>query len=57
MHRLSEEGDSNPKSGEAELKKTLQVALEDQEIIELMRILMDYDAEGAGRGFHAHGDR
>ena len=29
------------------MKKTLQVALEDQEIIELMRILMDDDAEGA----------
>jgi len=29
------------------VKKTLQVALEDQEIIELMRVLMDDDAEGA----------
>ena len=57
MHRLSDEGDSNPKSGEAELKKTLQVTLEDQEIIELMRILMDDDTEDAGRGFHAPGDR
>ncbi len=57
MHRLSDEGDSNPKSGEAELKKTLQVTLEDQEIIELMRILMDDDTEDAGRGFHASGDR
>jgi len=57
MHRLSDEGDSNPKSGEAELKKTLQVALEDQEIIELVRILMDDDTEDAGRGFHAPGDR
>ena len=48
MHRLSDDGDSNPKSGEAELKKTLQVTLEDQEIIELMRILMDDDTEDAG---------
>ncbi|MBU0511206.1 MAG: hypothetical protein KJ638_05830 [Chloroflexi bacterium] len=29
------------------MKKTLQVALEDREIIELMRILMDDDSEGA----------
>lgn len=29
------------------MKKTLQVALEDQEIIELMRILLDNDAEAA----------
>jgi hypothetical protein len=29
------------------MKKALQVALEDSEVIELMRILMDEDAEGA----------
>jgi hypothetical protein len=29
------------------MKKTLQVALEDQEIIELMRVLLDDDAQGA----------
>ena len=29
------------------MKKTLQVALEDQEIIELMRVLIDNDADGA----------
>jgi len=29
------------------MKKILQTALEDEEIIELMRILMDDDAEGA----------
>jgi hypothetical protein len=29
------------------MKKALQVALEDSEVIELMRILMDEDAESA----------
>jgi hypothetical protein len=29
------------------MKKTLQIILEDKDIIELMRILMDDDAEGA----------
>ena len=29
------------------MKKALLVALEDSEVIELMRILMDEDAEGA----------
>jgi hypothetical protein len=29
------------------MKKSLQVVLEDPEIIELMRILLDEDAEGA----------
>ncbi len=29
------------------MKKTLQVALEDKDVIELMRILMDEDTEGA----------
>ena len=29
------------------MKKTLQVALEDREIIELMRILLDNDAQAA----------
>ena len=47
MYRLSEEGDSTPPDGTGEMKKTLQVALEDCEIIELMRILLDEDAEGA----------
>jgi hypothetical protein len=29
------------------MKKALSIVLEDQEILELMRILMDDDAEGA----------
>ena len=29
------------------MKKSLQVALEDTDVIELMRILLDEDAEGA----------
>jgi hypothetical protein len=29
------------------MNKTLQAALNDQDVIELMRILMDEDAEGA----------
>lgn len=29
------------------MKKTLQVAIEDEDIIELMRIMMDDDAEAA----------
>jgi len=29
------------------MKKVLQVALEDSEVIELMRILLDEDTEGA----------
>ncbi|MDO9128799.1 MAG: hypothetical protein Q7U34_02935 [Anaerolineales bacterium] len=29
------------------MKKALQVALEDSDVIELMRILLDEDAEGA----------
>ena len=29
------------------MKKTLQVVVEDQDLIELMRVLMDDDAEGA----------
>jgi hypothetical protein len=47
MYGLPEEGGSDPQEGTGEMKKTLQVALEDQEIIELMRILLDEDAEGA----------
>jgi len=47
MYRLSEEGGSDPPGGTREVKKTLQVALEDREIIELLRILLDEDAEGA----------
>ena len=47
MYGLPEEGSSNPLEGVEELKKTLQVALEDREIIELIRILLDEDAEGA----------
>jgi hypothetical protein len=47
MHRLPEEGYQNPTDRDNEMKKTLQVALEDREIIELMRILMDDDTEGA----------
>ena len=29
------------------MKKTLQIILEDKDIIELMRIMLDEDAEGA----------
>jgi hypothetical protein len=47
MYGLPEEGDSDPPERADEMKKTLQVALEDREIIELMRILLDEDAEGA----------
>ena len=47
MYGLPEEGGSDRQEGTGEMKKTLQVALEDQEIIELMRILLDEDAEGA----------
>jgi hypothetical protein len=47
MHGLPEKKDSKFLNGEADVKKTLQVALEDREIIELMRILMDDDPEGA----------
>lgn len=36
------------------MKKTLQVALEDREIIELMRILMDDDAEAALKFLKTH---
>ena len=47
MHKLPEEGYPESQSGEVEVKKTLQVAVKDQDIIELMRILMDDDAEAA----------
>lgn len=47
MYGLQEEGSSDPLEGAEEMKKILQVALEDCEIIELMRILLDEDAEGA----------
>jgi hypothetical protein len=46
MYRLPEEGGSDLPEGTKEVKKTLQVALEDREIIELMRVLMDEDADG-----------
>lgn len=36
-----------PKKGDEEVRKTLQVVVEDQDLIELMRVLMDEDAEGA----------
>jgi hypothetical protein len=36
------------------MKKTLQVAIEDEELIELMRILMDDDAEAALTFLKAH---
>jgi hypothetical protein len=36
------------------MKKTLQVALEDTDVIELMRILLDEDAEGALIFLQAH---
>lgn len=47
MYGMPEERDSDSAKGTEEMKKTLQVALDDHEIIELMRILLDYDAEGA----------
>lgn len=47
MFGLQEEGSTDPPEGTEEVKKTLQVALEDREIIELMRILLDEDTEGA----------
>jgi len=47
MYGLPEKKDSSPQNGAEEMKKTLHVALEDQDIIELMRVLMDDDAEGA----------
>ena len=47
MYGLPEEGGSDPPEGTEEVKKTLQVALEDREIIELMRVLMDDDPDGA----------
>jgi hypothetical protein len=36
-----------PMQARRNMKKALQVALEDSEVIELMRILLDEDAEGA----------
>jgi hypothetical protein len=45
MYELQEEGSSDPLERAEEVKKTLQVALEDREIIELLRILQDNDAE------------
>jgi hypothetical protein len=39
--------DIKPSKGAVSMKKTLQVTLEDENIIELMRILLDEDAEGA----------
>lgn len=47
MYGLPQEGGSDPPEGTEEVKKTLQVSLEDREIIELLRILLDEDAEGA----------
>ncbi len=47
MFRLQEEGSSDSPEGTDEMKKTLHVALEDRDLIELMRILMDDDADGA----------
>jgi hypothetical protein len=37
----------SPNSDGGSVKKSMHVALEDEEIIELMRILMDDDAEAA----------
>jgi hypothetical protein len=36
-----------PQESEPAMKKNLNLAMEDEEVIELMRILMDEDAEGA----------
>jgi hypothetical protein len=43
--RLKRENGS--RFGEAVMKKAITLVLEDTELIELMRILMDEDAEGA----------
>ena len=43
MRKLPKERNLNFLDGAAVMKKTLQIALDDQEIIELMRILMDND--------------
>lgn len=37
----------SPQENEPEMKKNLSVVVEDQDLIELMRILMDDDAQGA----------
>lgn len=39
-----------PQESEPAMKKNLSVVVEDEEILELMRILMDDDAEGALEG-------
>lgn len=43
-----------PKKGDEEVRKTLQVVVEDQDLIELMRVLMDGDAEDALVFLKAH---
>ena len=47
MQGMPGEWDSQPPGGDIKVKKSMQVTLEDQEIIELMRIMLDDDAEGA----------
>jgi len=46
MLGMPEEGDSVPFDGASEMKKTQLVALKNKEIIELMRVFLDCDAEG-----------
>ena len=54
MHGLPEKGEASPPQGEQEVKKSLQIVVEDQDLIELMRVLMDDDAEGALAFLEAH---
>jgi hypothetical protein len=43
-----------PLQARRNMKKSLQATLEDSDIIELMRILLDEDAEGALIFLHMH---
>jgi len=46
MHELPEKWRESSAERESGMKKALTIALEDQDLIELMRILMDDDSEG-----------
>ena len=47
MYKPPENSDFDPTERVTEVKKVLQASLDDQDIIELMRIVLDDDAEGA----------
>ena len=47
MQRLLDQERKNPSNGYPKMKKNLSVIVEDQDLIELLRILMDDDAEAA----------